>query len=179
MKKFFLLASLTAALYMTACNDGATTTATGDTKDSTIVTQEDKEERNKRAAQASLDAFLAGNVDGALKDATPDAIDYFDGSMPPVKGADSIKASLKSWVAAFEAKGSGIELVADGNTVIVYGDWTYTWKNDFMGQKATGKSTTYKDVDIFTFNDEGKVIAHRSIYPSAAAMTAMGVKMPK
>ena len=180
MKKFFLLASIIGALYLTACNDGSTgTTGTDSKKDSTAMTQEDKEERNKKTALASVNEFLAGNIDGVFKDVVPDATDYFDGTMPAIKGVDSIKAGMKGWLAAFEVKGNNIEAVADGNTVIVYGDWTYTWKNDFMGAKANGKSTTYKDVDIFTFNDEGKMTSHRSIYPSSAFMASVGVPAPK
>src|SRR5688572_23234600 len=98
MKKFFLLASLTAALYITACNDASTdATGTDTKKDSTAMTQDDKEERNKKSALESVNAFLAGDADGTLKNAAADATDYFDGSMPPVKGVDSIKASLKGW----------------------------------------------------------------------------------
>ncbi len=178
MKKFFLLASLTAALFITACNEG-TTTGTETKSDSTALTQEDKEERNKKSALESVNAFLAGDVDATLKNVTADATDYFDGSMPPVKGADSIKASLKGWIASFGVSGQNMEAVADANTVIVYGDWTYTWKSDFMGAKANGKSVTIKDVDIFTFNDEGKMTSHRSVYPTANTMAALGVPMPK
>ena len=181
MKKFFLLASLATALSFTACNNGGgdATTSPDAKKDSASTAQADKEARNKKIALESVNAFLAGNIDEALKDIAPDATDYFDGSMPPVKGADSIKAGLKTWSAAFGAKGDNIEAYADGNTVVVYGDWTYTWKGDFMGAKANGKSASYKDVDIFTFSDDGKVTSHRSIYPSGAAMAAMGVPMPK
>ena len=182
MKKFFLLASLTAALYMTACNDGTTgTTTSGDTKDSTKMTQEDKEERNKNTVMSSINIFANGgkDVDAVLKDVTADAIEYNDGSMPTQKGRDSIAKGMKEWLASFDSKGSNLEAVADGNMVYVSGEWTITWKNDFMGAKANGKSTTYRDVDMFTLNDDGKITSHRATYPGANVMKALWVPMPK
>lgn len=181
MKKFFLLASLASALYFTACNDASTNTAdAGDgKKDSTAMTQEDKEERNKKVAMESISGYSAGNIDEALKNVTADAMEYGDGSMPATKGVDSIKKGMQTYLASFGVKGGNLDAVADGDYVYVAGEWTYTWKNDFMGQKANGKSVTYKDVDIFKFNDEGKITEHRSIAPWAHSMQAMGVKMPK
>ncbi|HYF31869.1 MAG TPA: ester cyclase [Chitinophagaceae bacterium] len=179
MKKFFLLASFIAALYITACNDASTTTAGEGKNDSTAATQEDREERNKKTALASVNAFMSGNADEALKDAAPDAMDYGDGSIAAIKGVDSIKAGMKGYMASFEVKGDNIEAVADGDYVYVSGDWTYTWKNDYMGMKASGKSVKYKDVDIFKFNNDGKITEHRSIVPWAYGMQAMGVPQPK
>ena len=178
MKKFFLLASLASALYITACNDASTGSADGDKKDSTTMTQEDKEERNKKTAMESVNAFASNNPDGALQAAAADVVDYGDGSTPPMKSIDSIKAGMKMYLASFEVKGANIEAVADGNQVYVSGDWTSTWKNDFMGAKANGKSVTYKDVDIFTFNDDGKITTHRSVVPWMYVMQSVGA-MPK
>ena len=72
-----------------------------------------------------------------------------------------------------------LEAVADGDKVMVYGDWSGTFKNDFMGMKATGKSFKVKDVDIFTLNDEGKITSHRNVLPWSAIMEQVGAKMPK
>ena len=37
---------------------------------------------------------------------------------------------------------------------------------EFMGMKPTGKSFKLKDVDLFTFNDAGKITEHRSVQSS-------------
>lgn len=179
MKKVQLLA-FAACLFFAACNDGANNTVADSSNtsgDTTKMTQEDKEERNKRVALESINAINAHNVDGVLKDATPDGIDYGEGSQPPVKGIDSIKVGIKMFLDAFpDYKGDNLQAVADGDYVFVYGDWTGTFKNDIMGTKATGKSFKIRDVDIFKFNDEGKITEHRAIMPWSAVMQQVGGK---
>ncbi|MGB8193217.1 MAG: ester cyclase [Chitinophagaceae bacterium] len=180
MKKFFMLA-FAVALFATACNDDAKVDATvSSDADSTKMTQEDKEERNKKTALASVEAIASHDANNVLKDISPDAVDYGDGSMPPSKGADSIKAGIQSFMNAFpDYKGENLQAVADGDWVYVYGDWSGTFKNDLMGIKATGKSFKLKDVDIFKFNDEGKMTEHRAIIPWSVIMMQVGAKMPK
>jgi len=139
-----------------------------------------KEERNKQAALASVRAFDNGSgVDAILKDADKDIIDYGDGSMAPAKSLDSTKAGLGMWMKAVpDYKGTDFIAVADGDYVMVYGTWTGTWKNDLMGMKPTGKTFKVADVDIFKFNDAGKVIEHRSVQSNNEAARQMGMKMP-
>lgn len=180
MKRFFLLV-FAASLFVAACNDAnkeGGDIASG--ADTTKMTQEDKEERNKKIALASVEAINAHNPDGVLKDATPDAIDYGEGSMPPVKGIDSIKVGMKAFLDAFpDYKGENLQAVADGDYVYVSGDWSGTFKKDMMGMKATGKSFKVKDVDIFKFNDEGKMTEHRAIVPWTVIMQQVGAQPPK
>lgn len=180
MKKVHLLA-FAACLFFAACNDGANNTVADSNNkgDTTKMTQEDKEERNKKVVLESMDAMNAHNPDNVLKNVTADGVDYGDGNMPPVKGMDSVKASINAFLAAFpDYKGDNLQAVADGDKVMVYGDWSGTFKNDFMGMKATGKSFKVKDVDIFEMNDEGKITSHRNIMPWAAIMEQVGAKMP-
>lgn len=61
---------------------------------------------------------------------------------------------------------------------MVYGTWSGTWKGDLMGMKATVKSFKVKDVDIFKFNDAGKVIEHRDVQSMNELSRQLGVKMP-
>ena len=178
MKKFFLIA--TVVLVFVACNDNTASTASGTTTDSTTTSPEDKEERNKETALASLKAFSGTNVsaDSVFANADKDIIDYNTGEMPPSKGIDSSKAGLQSWLAAVpDYKGSDFMAVADGDYVMVYGTWTGTWKNDFMGMKATGKSFKVNDVDIFKFNDAGKMIEHRGVQSINEVARQIGMQM--
>jgi predicted ester cyclase len=182
MKQVFLAAF--AALSLVSCNDAATDTATtsNDTANMSRNTdsKEVKEERNKQTALASAKSFdNGGNADGAFKDADKDIVDYGDGSMAPIKGLDSVKAGLKMMLAAVpDWKGSDFMAVADGDYVMVYGTWSGTWKNDLMGMKPTGKSFKVKDVDIFKFNDAGKIIEHRSVQSMNEIARQTGMKMP-
>jgi len=175
-KKFLMLAAATCML--AACNNDKTATTDdkmGDEKMSSSA--EDKEERNKKTALASIEGFKSHDVNTILKDAAPDATDYGDGSRPATKGLDSIRPGLTAWLTAFpDVKGENLTAVADGDWVMIWGDWSGTWKGDFMGQKSTGKSYKIKDVDIFKFNDEGKIIEHHNVQSPMPLASQVGMK---
>jgi predicted ester cyclase len=98
----------------------------------------------------------------------------------PTKGVDSAKKSFETFLAAFpDMKGENFTTIAEGNHVAVIGDWSGTFKGELMGMKPTGKSFKVKDVDIFTFNDEGKITEHRSIQSFATMFAQVGATMPK
>lgn len=177
MKKMFLFAS--ALSLLTACKDNSGTTVESDSKkDSTSV--ESKEERNKEIVLRSIEAFRKGNVEDVLKDATPDVVEYGDGSMPIVKGVDSIKAGIQMWRSSFsEYKVDNLKAFADGDHVLVYGEWSGTFKTDFMGMKTNGKSFKIHDVDIFKLNDEGKIVEHRAVQSFNTVFNEMGLHVPK
>jgi predicted ester cyclase len=180
MKKLFLVAMT--AMVIVSCNDGADTTVT--TKDSAGMTSADndlcaKQERNKQIALAGVSGFADKNIDIVMKDADSNFVEYGDGSFPPVKGLDSSRLMLQSWMAAVpDYRGENFIAAADGNKVLVYGDWMGTWTGDFMGMKATGKKFKVADVDIFTFNDAGKIIDHRTVQSSATLAAQIGMGMP-
>lgn len=179
MKKVFLLLAVTAVIF-TACETSTNKTegTEGTTSDTAMV--EDKTERNKKIVKASMEAMIARNVDEALKDVAPDCVDYNDGSMPATKGKDSIMKMLKSWVNAFpDNKGDDIKYVADGDWVMAWGEWSGTFKNDFMGTKATNKSYKLKDVDIFKLNDAGQIVEHHNVQSPNTMMSQVGMTPPK
>lgn len=169
MKTLWIVAFTT--ITFTACNNS--------TAGSPEAKQEAKEERNKSIALASVSAVGKGNLDSVFKDVAPDAMDYGEGSNPPLKGLDSAKAGLKNWMAAIpNYKGSDFVAVADGDYVMVYGQWSGTWSKDFLGMKPTGRSFSISDVDIFKFNEEGKIIEHRAIQSNREAARQLGMDMP-
>jgi predicted ester cyclase len=169
MKTLWIVA-LTAITYASCTNSTAT---------STEATQKAKEERNKRIALESVRAFEKGKIDSVFKDVAPDAMDYGEGSNPPVKGMDSAKVGLKAWMVAIpNYKGSDFVAVADGDYVMVYGHWSGTWQNNFYGMKPTGRSFSINDVDIFKFNEEGKIIEHRSVQSNREAARQLGMDIP-
>lgn len=179
MKKLLLIAL--AAIFFTACNDSTSASATDNTTDSTReLTQEEKEERNKETALASLRSFTGETkIDSVFQFAGEGFTDYGTGEMPPIQGIDSAKASLQMWLNAVpDFKGSDFVAVADGDRVMVYGTWTGTWKNNFMGMDATRKSFKINDVDIFKFNDAGKIIEHRGVQSMEEIAKQIGMKMP-
>jgi steroid delta-isomerase-like uncharacterized protein len=178
MKKNILYL-LTASLLVFACNNDKKTEST-DKKETMAPTTENRAEKNKSTALASVTAFSNHDVDAMLKESTADGMDYGDGSMPAIKGIDSVKTIVKAWLAAFpDTKGENFMVLSDDGThVAVIADWSGTFKNDFMGIKATGKSYKVRDADVFTFNAEGKITEHRSIQWNMTIMSQIGAKMP-
>jgi len=138
-----------------------------------------KNDRNKKTAMTVLDGINAHNADKVFE--TGDVnnfVEYGDGEMPPVKG-DSAKKMLAMYLNSFEPKVENAQYVADGNTVMILSDYTLTFKNEFMGMKPNGKSAQGKDVDILTFDENGKVTSHRNIYPNGAIFMKLGMDMAK
>jgi predicted ester cyclase len=165
-KSIFTL--LLPVLYLVACSSNepkkeeapAATTASASAADM----KEAKEEKNKQVAMASVNAMSAGNVDGVLKDAAADIVDFGDGSGPSMKGVDTAKKMISQWLSSVENyKGDDLMALADGDHVAVFGTWSGRFKSDFMGMKTKGKSFKVRDVDIFTFNSDGKITEHRNV----------------
>ena len=182
MKKTIVLLAVATAL-LTACETSTNKAEGTDTKmsDSTNAeSAESKTERNKKVVMASMEAMISKNVDEAFKNVASDAVDYGDGSMPPLKGKDSIMNMLKGYVNAFpDNKGNDLKYVADGDWVMVWGEWSGTFKNDFMGMKATNKSYKMKDVDIFRLNDAGQITEHHNVQSPNTMMGKVGAMPPK
>jgi predicted ester cyclase len=176
--KAFLFAAL--ILFMAAsCNNGTTSSSsTSDSLASARAAADSMMEKNKATALAGVEAFSKGDLDALVKDMATDAVDYGDGTGPVMKGADSVKAGAKMLMAAFpDFRGENFMALADGNHVAVFGDWTGTFKNAFMGMKPTGKSFKIKDVDLFTFNDAGKIIEHRNVQSFQTILDQVGAHM--
>lgn len=176
-KTLFILAG--ALFFLASCNDGGTV-AGASTVDSTSLKKEEKEERNKAIVMAGIDGYQKLDVNTVLKDADASIVDYGDGYMPPVRSLDSNKAMLGGFLGALESvKGSNIVAAADGDVVMVYGEWKGKFKSDFMGMKTAGKSFSFTDVDFFRLNDQGKIIEHKTVQASQTVMAQMGITPPK
>ncbi len=108
------------------------------------------------------------------------ADDYVDYSMgpEPVQGRAAVEEAAKQFVAAFpDVDWKVLRTVAEGNMVWVELEMSGTFKNDFMGMKATGKSFKIRDVNIYEFNNEGKAKAGWGVQDPMVMMSQiMGVK---
>jgi predicted ester cyclase len=190
MKKSILLLLAASFLIMTACNNekksnegdkkepfsSSSETKQGDKKEIPRPSSENKQERNKKVIVASMESFMKGDLDGTFKDVATGFVDYTDGSIPPIGNIDSLKGFIKMLMTSIEGyKGENLMYYADGDHVIVYGDWGGTFKTDMMGIKATGKVVKFKDVDIFKLNDEGKITEHHSVQNIGAVLMTSGM----
>jgi predicted ester cyclase len=168
MKKIFTALSI-AACFLTACNSKASLTVT---TDSTAI----KAEQNRLTALKATMDLSDRNVDPMFVMCSANFIDYGSGEEKPMTNLDTIKAGLKAYVAAFpDLKGTDINAFAHGDSVVVIGTWSGTFKGDFMGIKATNKSFKYTDADIFTFTKDGKMASHRSVQSSALFFKQLGI----
>jgi predicted ester cyclase len=153
------------------CKPGGSNTATDTTTNMAA--------KNRQTALAVEMAINKHDPDGVVKDCTPDCVDYVDGSMKPAKGIDSVKAGLKGFFATFpDIKGENLVAAAQGDSVIVTGDWTGTFKGAMGPMKPTGKSFKVADADIFVFNKQGKIVSHRSVQSINTYIAQVGATMP-
>ncbi len=173
MKKSIIFLGLL-MLTVTSCKNEKKGETTG--AEPATAPMENKQDRNKKVVMASIESFLKGDYDAAFRDAGPGFIDYTDGSMPPINSIDSLKAMVKMMTAAFDNyKGENLRYYADGDHVLVVGDWSGVFKRDLMGIKATGKPFKYRDTDIFKLNDDGKIIEHSSVQNVGAVLATSGM----
>lgn len=149
-------------------HDGDSTTTHHDADSSKAEKAESREERNKKIikdAYALLNAHDFEKMAGMMSD---DVTEYGDGTGKASKGRDTVKADIAGFMGSFpDFKGGDLKYFADGDQVVVIGEYTGTFKKDMGKMKATGKSFKFQDADIFTLNDAGKITSHRSIQPTS------------
>jgi len=181
MKKSFLLIVIVVC-FVDCSNQSNTEPENKDTAVAASTPTESKAEKNKQTALNSIQGVSDHDINKASQDMDPNFVDYADGSAPPIKGLDSAKTFLLSFLNAFpDMKSQNVKAFSneDGSEIVVTAEWTGTLKNDFMGIKATNKSFKVNEADIFTFNDNGKITSHSNIQPFATILNQVGAKMPK
>jgi predicted ester cyclase len=181
MKKLLVIFSTFLFFISCADNSGNNTADAPDREDSSKAEKvESKEDRNKKIIKEAMSALNDHNVEKMAAMMSADAVDYGDGSGRSIKGVDSIKASMTAMMTAFpDFKADDLRFFADGDHVVVIGQYSGTFKKDMGKYKATGKEFKFPDADIFTLNDEGKITSHRYIQPDATLFSQVGVKQPK
>jgi predicted ester cyclase len=176
MKKLVLFLIISAIAF-TACTNNDTKTA--EKKADNNLTMGTNAQRNLQTTMDMFDAFNKHDINNCFKDWTPGAIDYSDGSMPSMK-TDSVKAFWNAWIKAFpdyKANDMKFAATADGVVVMVWSQWDGTWTNEIMGQKPTGKKMKVSDVDIFNFDNQGKIVEHHNIQPFSTIAQQVGLKL--
>ena len=162
MKRLFSIL-LVSAIFIACNSEKKKEEKMDDKKDTVMVGAEAAEERNKQVAMTAMEAFDKNEMDKVFVDADPSFMDYADGSTPAMP-LDSVKMFFNILKDAIpDYKGSDLQYFADGNTVVVLGEWSGTLKKNLMGIPPTGKPFKFRDADIFTFNENGKIMSHRSI----------------
>ncbi len=154
MKEHLLLIVSTLFL-ITACkNNEQTSPSSGDLA---IIKQDSLDKRNKQIALGCIHAFDSGDLDYIISHHAKDHVNYGEGK--PVRGIDptttelrKVRSMLKEW------KSSNELAVADNNYVFVYQNFDASLKAD-----PTGKTHHFRAVEIFKFNEDGKIIQHTAV----------------
>lgn len=181
MKKLLVIFS-SLLLFISCAENSGNITADGPSGEDSSKAEkaESREDRNKKIVKEAMAALNDHNVDKMAGMMAADAVDYGDGSGRSVKGVDSIKANMTAMMNSFpDFKADNLKFFADGNDVVVIGEYSGTFKKDMGKHKATGKAFKFPDADIFTVNDEGKITSHRYIQPDATFYSQVGIKQPQ
>ena len=121
-------------------------------------------ERNIATVKKLLDEVInTGRIELCGNYLAADRVDYQDYGLPDgaANGHEGFKAVLRPFLDAFPDLHLQIEFtITDGDRLVVYLTTTGTHTNPFMGMPSTGKQFTVSGVDIFRFNDDGKISAH-------------------
>jgi len=175
--KALLVASAVLILTVASCKDAGCPAVPG-TRAIALSAKDSIVERNRSTALASVLAMNRHDYDETFKDYAPNAIAYGDSTGgKPIRGIDSIRTDLDVFIKAFpDFHGKNFVAIADNNHAAVFADWTGTFKFEMMGLKPTGRSFSVKDVDCFTFDSRGKIIAHRTIQSNQTINNQVGIK---
>ena len=182
MKKL-TIAIIVCSLLSASCNDSSHTSISSEknnSEDSILMNQIAKEQRNIKIVKESLEGYNAHDAKAFLKDATDDFIDYGDGLGKPIKGKDSVIKGFQDFFEHFaDAKCEDLKFFAEGDLVMVWGVWSGKWVKDLEGQKATGQSFKYNDIDVFKLNDDGKMLEHYPTQTTINTAYQVGFKLKK
>lgn len=171
MKKLFLINLLVVFGYLSI--HGQTNVSMSGTNNN------EKEERNKKTALASFSAYQAGDMEASFKDYDREVLTVSPGRPPAKLPLDSLKLNSKSdhtfFITAFpDLKNEVLSPVAEGDYVMLYFEVSGTWKGKAVPYKPTGKSFKARDVAIFKFNEDGKIIEQHFLMPSSEIISQVG-----
>jgi len=173
MKVLITIAAI-AALGFSACKNpsGSPARSGGSSANNT--------ERNKKIALEAEQQFNQHNAGMLFQNYAPNFTEYGSTGNHPMTSVDSMKHDFKEFFASFpDYKGEELHAVGSGDTVIVLGKWSGTFKQVYRGIKPTGKTFHLPEADIFVFNKDGKITSHRSVQSEVTPMVQLGVPIPK
>jgi hypothetical protein len=152
MKKYFLSLSILSFILFACSSNEKQADANND---SPGMTQYQKNERNKAIALGCIRAFQANDDEFIVSHNADNVVNIVAGR--PIQGIDSCRILLQQYHSMMkEYKPYNEVASADSNYVFVfmYVDITYN---------KSPETTHNKSVQIFRFNDAGKIVMHSSV----------------
>ncbi len=135
--------------------------------------------QNKETAKKILAAVDAGDVNAFAMYISPSLVEH----TPPPPGMPKAssdfeldKMIIAGYHAAFpNSKTIVLNIVAEGDKVIVHSRYTGTNTGDFMGMPATNKAVDVEQVDIMRFDSAGKGVEHWGVIDQLTMLQQLGV----
>ncbi|MEQ1743906.1 MAG: ester cyclase [Saprospiraceae bacterium] len=135
--------------------------------------------QNKETTKKILAAVDAGDLMAFAKYVNPAVVEHtpFPPDMPAGSDFEKSKMLIAAFHAAFpDAKTTIVNMVAEGDMVIVQSVWTGTNTGSFMGGPATGKPVKIDQVDIIRYDNTGKGVEHWAVQDQLGMMQQLGMK---
>lgn len=126
-------------------------------------------------ARRLYDLINAGDIDGFGDLLADDFVEHEEvPGLAPSK--DGVKTFFRMQVAAFPDLRMTVEdVVADGAKVVARVRYTGIQQGEFQGMPPTGKAVDVQLIDIFRFDDDGRVGDHWGVIDLMAMMQQLGV----
>ena len=126
-------------------------------------------------ARRLYDLINAGDIDGFGDLLADDFVEHEEvPGLAPSK--DGVKTFFRMQIAAFPDLRMTVEdVVADGAKVVARVRYTGTQQGEFQGMPPTGKAVDVQLIDIFRFDDDGRVGDHWGVIDLMAMMQQLGV----
>lgn len=132
-------------------------------------------EQNKTLVRQMVEqVFNRGNMSMADEFLAPDFVEHEE--LPPgiPPGREAPKALFTMLRNAFpDFKATIDDIVAEGDRVVIRQTWSGTQKGEFMGIPPTGKSVSFKVIDILRMAG-GKCVEHWGVMDNMVMMQQLG-----
>jgi predicted ester cyclase len=122
--------------------------------------------------------FNAHNPDLASEFVTPD-VRWHGGTLGTVEGVENLLVLLRGFIGALpDLHAEEQDIVVDGNTVALRFVVEATHEGELLGIAPTGRKVRWDAVDIYRFNNDGKIIEEWAADDLTAILHGVGAYTP-
>ena len=122
--------------------------------------------------------FNAHDPDLASEFVTPD-VRWHGGTLGTVEGVENLIALLQGFIGALpDLHAEEQDIVADGNAVVLRFVVEGTHKGELLGIPPTGRKVRWDAVDVYRFNENGKITEEWAADDLTAILHSVGAYTP-